>query len=170
MCESENMLENSFAKVKVVGVGGSGISALNYMVKNYLEGVDFLAVDTDDEALLKSMAPEHIKIIENAVQEARSKIVDAFRGYDMVLIVGDMSGGTGTEIAALVAECSRENDILTVGIVTYPLTFEEPKNKRDAELGVENLKKHVDTIIAIPNDRLVQTVDKNASKENTIRS
>lgn len=168
---------DQFAKIKVVGVGGGGSNAVNRMISLGLEGVDFIAVNTDAQALLHAMAPKRMQIGEKltrglgagarpeigekAAQESREDILEALRGSDMVFITAGMGGGTGTGAAPVVAECAREVGALTVGVVTKPFTFEGPARRRKADQGIENLKKHVDTIITIPNDRLLQVVDKN---------
>ena len=167
---------DQFAKIKVVGVGGGGSNAVNRMISLGLEGVEFIAVNTDAQALLHAMAPKRMQIGEKltrglgagarpeigkkAAQESREDILEALRGSDMVFITAGMGGGTGTGAAPVVAECAREVGALTVGVVTKPFTFEGPARRRKADMGIDNLKKHVDTIITIPNDRLLQVVDK----------
>ncbi len=164
------------AKIKVIGVGGGGSNAVNRMIALGLEGVEFIAVNTDAQALLTAMAPKRMQIGEKltrglgagarpeigekAAQESREEIVEALRGSDMVFITAGMGGGTGTGAAPVVAECARECGALTVGVVTRPFTFEGPKRRHNADSGIANLKQHVDTIITIPNDRLLQVVDK----------
>ena len=166
----------SFAKIKVIGVGGGGSNAVNRMISLGLEGVDFIAVNTDAQALLKSMASKKIQIGEkltrglgagarpevgeNAAKESREDILEALNKADMVFITAGMGGGTGTGAAPIVAQCAREIGALTVGVVTKPFAFEGPKRRRNAEDGIRNLKAAVDTIITIPNDRLLQVVDK----------
>ncbi len=165
-----------FAKIKVIGVGGGGSNAVNRMISLGLEGVEFIAVNTDAQALLTSLAPKRMQIGEKltrglgagarpeigekAAQESREEILKALEGSDMVFITAGMGGGTGTGAAPVVAECAREVGALTVGVVTKPFTFEGPKRKKNADIGIENLKRNVDTIITIPNDRLLQVVDK----------
>jgi len=174
--ELDDIALDQFAKIKVIGVGGGGSNAVNRMIEFGLEGVDFIAVNTDAQALLKAKAQKRMQIGEKltrglgagarpevgekAAQESREEILDALRGSDMVFITAGMGGGTGTGAAPVVAECAREIGALTVGVVTRPFTFEGPKRKKNADLGIENLRKHVDTIITIPNDRLLQVVDK----------
>lgn len=165
-----------FAKIKVIGVGGGGNNAVNRMISLGLEGVEFIAVNTDAQALLTAMAPKRMQIGEKltrglgagarpeigqkAAIESRDEIIAALRDSDMVFITAGMGGGTGTGAAPVVAECAREIGALTVGVVTRPFSFEGPKRKKNADMGIENLKKRVDTIITIPNDRLLQVVDK----------
>ncbi len=165
-----------FAKIKVVGVGGGGSNAVNNMIQSGLQGVDFIAVNTDAQALIHALAPKRMQIGEKltrglgagakpeigeqAAQESREDILEALRNSDMVFITAGMGGGTGTGAAPVVAECAREIGALTVGVVTKPFAFEGPARKRKGDMGIENLKKYVDTIIIIPNDRLLQVVDK----------
>ena len=172
----DDEIMDQFARIKVIGVGGGGSNAVNRMIDFGLEGVDFIAVNTDAQALLKAKAQKRMQIGEKltrglgagarpeigekAAQESREELLDALRGADMVFITAGMGGGTGTGAAPVVAECAREIGALTVGVVTRPFTFEGPKRKKNADLGIENLRKHVDSIITIPNDRLLQVVDK----------
>ena len=171
----ENTLDQ-LAKIKVIGIGGGGSNAVNRMIESGLEGVEFIAVNTDSQALLMSKAPKRMQIGEKltrglgagarpeigerAAQESRNDILEALRGSDMVFITAGMGGGTGTGAAPVVAECAREVNALTVAVVTRPFTFEGPKRRKNAEYGIENLKQNVDAIITIPNDRLLQVVDK----------
>ena len=171
----ENSLDQ-FAKIKVIGIGGGGSNAVNRMIESGLEGVEFIAVNTDAQALLMSKAPKRMQIGEKltrglgagarpdigerAAQESRSDILEALRGSDMVFITAGMGGGTGTGAAPVVAECAREVNALTVAVVTRPFTFEGPKRKKNADIGIEKLKQNVDAIITIPNDRLLQVVDR----------
>ena len=171
----ENTLDQ-FAKIKVIGIGGGGSNAVNRMIESGLEGVEFIAVNTDSQALLMSKSPKRMQIGEKltrglgagarpeigerAAQESRNDILEALRGSDMVFITAGMGGGTGTGAAPVVAECAREVNALTVAVVTRPFTFEGPKRKRNADMGIEKLRQQVDAIITIPNDRLLQVVDK----------
>ncbi|MBR1580582.1 MAG: cell division protein FtsZ [Selenomonadaceae bacterium] len=165
-----------FAKIKVIGVGGGGNNAVNRMISLGLEGVEFIAVNTDAQALLTALAPKRMQIGEKltrglgagarpeigqkAAIESRDEIIAALRDSDMVFITAGMGGGTGTGAAPVVAECAREIGELTVWVVTSPFSFECPKRNKNAEMEIENIKKSVDTIITIPNDRLLQVVDK----------
>ena len=176
MFELDDNTLDQFAKIKVIGVGGGGNNAVNRMISLGLEGVEFIAVNTDAQALLTALAPKRMQIGEKltrglgagarpeigekAAMESREDLINALRGSDMVFITAGMGGGTGTGAAPVVAECAREIGALTVGVVTRPFTFEGPKRKKNADIGIENLKQHVDTIITIPNDRLLQVVDK----------
>ena len=176
MFELDDNTLDQFAKIKVIGVGGGGNNAVNRMISLGLEGVEFIAVNTDAQALLTALAPKRMQIGEKltrglgagarpeigekAAMESREDIINALRGSDMVFITAGMGGGTGTGAAPVVAECAREVGALTVGVVTRPFTFEGPERKKNADIGIENLKRNVDTIITIPNDRLLQVVDK----------
>ncbi len=171
----ENTLDQ-LAKIKVIGIGGGGSNAVNRMIESGLEGVEFIAVNTDSQALLMSKSPKRMQIGEKltrglgagarpeigerAAQESRNDILEALRGSDMVFITAGMGGGTGTGAAPVVAECAREVNALTVAVVTRPFSFEGPKRKKNADIGIEKLRQNVDAIITIPNDRLLQVVDK----------
>lgn len=164
---------DQFAKVCVIGIGGSGVSVTNCMIDNNLEGVDFLAADTDAQMLLRAKASKRIQIGEKSLkglgtdgnseigeqtaQESRKEFLDALSGKDIVFIIAGMGGGTGAGAAPVAAECAREVGALTVGVVTYPSKFEGQKCKRTADIGIENLSRHVDTCIAISGDRLLQS-------------
>ena len=176
MFELDDRELDKFAKIKVIGVGGGGNNAVNRMISLGLEGVEFIAINTDAQALMTAMAPKRMQIGmkltrglgagarpeigEQAAIESRDEILKALDKSDMVFITAGMGGGTGTGAAPIVAECARELGALTVGVVTRPFTFEGPKRKKNADIGIENLKRKVDTIITIPNDRLLQVVDK----------
>ena len=177
--EFDDNVVDQFAKIKVIGVGGGGSNAVNRMIELGLQGVEFIAVNTDAQALLHASAPKRMQIGEKltrglgagarpeigekAAQESRDDILEALRGSDMVFVTAGMGGGTGTGAAPVVAECARELGALTVGVVTKPFTFEGPMRRKRAEAGIAALKQHVDTIITIPNDRLLQVVDKRTS-------
>lgn len=167
---------NSLAKIKVIGVGGGGSNAVNRMISLGLEGVEFIAVNTDAQALLTSQAPRRIRIGEKltkglgagarpevgekSAQESKEEIIKSLEGSDMVFITAGMGGGTGTGAAPVIAACAREVGALTVGVVTRPFNFEGPRRKKNADMGIENLRRCVDTIITIPNDKLLQIADK----------
>ena len=185
MIELDDMGLDQFAKIKVIGVGGGGSNAVNRMISSGLKGVEFIAVNTDAQALLHAMAPKRMQIGEKltrglgagarpeigekAAQESRDEILENLQGADMVFITAGMGGGTGTGAAPIVAECAREVGALTVGVVTKPFTFEGRMRQKKAESGIANLKAHVDTIITIPNDRLLQVVDKKTSIMDAFR-
>lgn len=167
----------NLARIKVIGVGGGGSNAVNRMISAGLTDVEFIAVNTDAQALLHSMAPKRIQIGgkltrglgagarpeigEKAAEESRDEIMHALKGADMVFVTAGMGGGTGTGAAPIVAECAQELGALTVGVVTKPFNFEGRKRYQKADYGIANLRQHVDTIITIPNDRLLQVVDRN---------
>ena len=172
MFEMDDTFEE-LAKIIVVGVGGGGGNAVNNMIDSGLQGVEFVAINTDAQALLQSKAAVRIQIGdkglgagarpeigEAAAMESRDKIVEALRGADMVFITAGMGGGTGTGAAPVVAECARDLGALTVAVVTRPFSYEGMKRARNAEGGIANLQQHVDTIITIPNDRLMKIIDK----------
>lgn len=166
-----------FASIKVIGVGGGGTNAVNRMIEMGLKGVDFVAVNTDGQALLRSNADQRLRIGDKltkglgaganpeigraAAEESRDEIRAAIEGADMVFITAGMGGGTGTGAAPVIAEMAREMGALTVGVVTKPFTFEGRIRSAQAEDGAQALKERVDTMITIPNERLLQVVDKN---------
>ncbi|MDI3546377.1 MAG: cell division protein FtsZ [Halanaerobiales bacterium] len=168
-----------FANIKVVGVGGGGSNAVNRMIEEGLDGVEFIAINTDAQALLSSKAGMTIRIGEKitrglgagsnpaigeeAAEESREEIAKALEGADMVFITAGMGGGTGTGATPIVAEIAKNLGALTVGVVTKPFTVEGRKRMEKAEKGIENLKAKVDTLIIIPNDRLLQVAEKQTS-------
>ena len=174
-----DMSLSRFAVIKVIGVGGGGNNAVNRMIDAQLQGVDFIAVNTDAQALLRSQAPCCIQIGdkltkglgaganpemgEKAALESKEEIMKVLAGADMVFITAGMGGGTGTGAAPIVAECAREVGALVVGVVTKPFSFEGRRRQAQAEHGAERLKAKVDTLITIPNNRLMQVVDKRTS-------
>ena len=173
------------AKIKVVGVGGGGNNAVNRMIASGLKGVEFIAINTDAQALVHAMAQNRMQIGEKltrglgagarpeigekAAQENRDDIIKALQGADMIFVTAGMGGGTGTGGAPIVAECAREVGALTVGVVTRPFTFEGKKRLKQAEAGIANLKANVDTLITIPNDRLLDIIDKKTSMVDAFR-
>lgn len=170
---------DQFANIKVIGVGGGGNNAVNRMISAGLKGVEFITVNTDAQALFLSQAATKIQIGakltkglgaganpeigEKAAEESREELVAALKGADMVFVTAGMGGGTGTGAAPIVAEVAKEVGALTVGVVTKPFTFEGRKRLSQAEKGIGNLKAKVDTLITIPNDRLLQVIDKHTS-------
>jgi cell division protein FtsZ len=176
---------NYLAVIKVVGVGGGGTNAVNRMVDARLTGVEFIAVNTDAQALMMSDADMkmHIGSSETrglgagadpavghaAAQESRDELKEALKGADMVFVTAGEGGGTGTGAAPVVAELAREIGALTVGVVTKPFVFEGRKRSQQAELGIENLRDRVDTLIVIENDRLLQVVEKKTSVVDAFR-
>ncbi len=167
------------AVLKVIGVGGAGNNAVNNMINNQLNNVEFISVNTDKQALKNSLAAYKIQIGEKitkglgaganpevgkkAAEESREEIAQIIKGADMVFITAGMGGGTGTGAAPIVASVAKELGILTVGVVTRPFSFEGKKRAESALRGMAELKDHVDSLIVIPNDRLLQVVDKNTS-------
>ncbi len=163
-----------FAQLKVVGVGGAGNNAVNRMIQYGLRGVEFISVNTDKQALYLSRASQKIQIGEKltrglgagadpeigrkAAEESRDTIAAALAGADMVFITAGMGGGTGTGAAPVVAACAKEQGILTVGVVTKPFAFEGKVRMNNALNGIQNLRESVDTLITIPNDRLLEAV------------
>ena len=172
----------SFARIRVIGVGGSGKNAVNHMVNSKVRGVEFVAINSDAQDLHHSLAKKKIHIGKNltrglgaggnpdmgrrAAEETREEIVNAIKGSDMVFITGGMGGGTGTGAAPVVAKIARESGALTVGVVTKPFLFEGQERMRLALQGIAELKKEVDALITIPNDRLLAIVDKETSVKN----
>ena len=170
---------SDFANIKVIGVGGGGNNAVNRMVDSDLKGVQFLSANTESQVLELSKADVTIQIGEKvtkglgaganpqigeeAAQESREEITKALEGADMVFVTAGMGGGTGTGAAPIVAECAKEVGALTVGVVTKPFAFEGKRRRAAAEKGIEFLTQKVDTIIVIPNDKLLQVVDKKCS-------
>ena len=175
----------TLAKIKVVGVGGGGNNAVNRMITSGLQGVEFIAINCDAQALLLSKAQNRIQIGEKltkglgaganpeigqkAAEESRELLIDQLRGADMVFVTAGMGGGTGTGAAPIVAECAREAGALTVGVVTKPFSFEGKRRMNQAEAGIVNLKDRVDTLITIPNDRLLQVIDRRTSMLDAFR-
>lgn len=169
----------TFARIKVIGVGGSGKNAVDHMIRSRLDGIEFIVMNTDTQDLHHSLADKKIHLGKNltkglgagmnpeigkkAAEETKTEIQDVFKGADMVFIACGMGGGTGTGAAPVVARASKEQGILTIAIVTRPFFFEGNHRARIAEQGVKELEKEVDAIIVIPNDRLLSTADKNAS-------
>ena len=174
--ELEDTNYESGVNIKVVGVGGGGNNALNRMVNTGVRGVEFIAINTDTQALMKSIAARQIAIGERcakgkgagsnpelgaaAAEESSEEIKQALEGADMVFIAAGMGGGTGTGAAPVVARLAQEMGILTVGIVTKPFNFERKKRMDQAEAGIENLKQYVDSLIIIPNERLKELEEK----------
>lgn len=166
---------NHFARIKVIGVGGGGGNAINRMIQAGVEGVEFVAVNTDSQALVNSLSPVTVRIGdkltkglgaggrpeigERAAEESIEGITEVVRGADMVFITAGIGGGTGTGASPIVARLARETGALTVGVVTRPFDFEGAKRQRVAEEGIVALREHVDALITIPNQRLITLVD-----------
>ncbi len=166
----------TFARIKVLGVGGGGGKAIDRMIESGVRDVEFVVVNTDAQALHNSKAPSKVHIGKQttrglgagadpgvgraAAEESREDIKKALEGADMVFVVSTMGGGTGSGGAPIVAEVAQELDILTVGFATRPFAFEGERRRRNAESGIANFREHIDTLIIIPNDRILQTVDR----------
>jgi len=169
----------SFAQIKVIGVGGGGGNAVNRMINEGLGGVEFCAVNTDNQALMLSKAKTRVRVGDKltrglgaggnpeigrkAAEESADDLYEVLRGADMVFIACGMGGGTGTGASPVIAQIAKELGALTIGVVTRPFTFEGTRRGQIAAAGIENLKSQVDTLIVIPNDRLLQIADKRAS-------
>lgn len=169
----------SFARIKVIGIGGSGKGALNHMINSKLQGVEFIAMNTDTQDLHHCLAEKKIHIGKNltkglgagmdpevgkrSAEETKEEIQDVIKGADMIFIAGGMGGGTCTGAAPVVASVAKNEGILTIGVVTKPFFFEGASRMKLAERGLEELEKEVDALIVIPNDRLLSIIDKNTS-------
>lgn len=169
----------SQALIRVVGVGGGGSNAVNRMIDEGIVGVDFIAINTDAQALMGSRAPQRVKIGDKstrglgaggnpevgrrAAEESADDLYALLQGSDMVFVTAGMGGGTGTGATPLVAKVAREVGALTIGVVTRPFSFEATQRARAAEAGIDQLKDHVDTLIVIPNDKLLEVADKRVS-------
>jgi cell division protein FtsZ len=176
MIQFDNLAEQS-AKIKVVGIGGAGGNALNGMIEAGLSGVEFISVNTDAQNLENNRAPSRLQIGKNltkglgaganpeiglrAAEEDKEGIINSLSGADMVFITCGMGGGTGTGAAPVVAEIAKDLGALTVGIVTQPFAFEGAARLRNAEKGIEEMRKCIDTLIVIPNDRVFSIIDRN---------
>jgi cell division protein FtsZ len=174
-----------FAQIRVIGVGGGGSNAVNRMIQASMTGIEFIAINTDAQALLLTEAPHRIRIGDKltrglgaggnpsvgakAAEENAEEIYEALKGSDMVFITAGMGGGTGTGASPVVAQIAREVGALTVGVVTRPFSFEGKKRLLSAEEGINNLKQHVDTLITVPNDRLLQVADKRTPLSEAFR-
>lgn len=180
-----NKNAEAFARIKVVGVGGGGTNAVNRMIQEGIQGVDFVAVNTDAQALILSKAPIKVQIGDKltrglgaggnpeigrkSAEETSDDLYSVLKGSDMVFVTAGLGGGTGTGAAPIVAQIAKECGALTIGVVTRPFTFEGAKRMQSAEAGMDQLKDHADTLIVIPNDRLLQIVDKKASLQEAFR-
>ncbi len=172
----------AFARIKVVGVGGSGKNAVNHMISSKVKGVDFITINTDSQELHHSLAKKRIHIGKNltrglgtgmnpemgkrAVEETKEDVQESIKGADMVFVACGLGGGTGSGASPVVARTSKELGALTVAVVTKPFFFEGQQRSKVAETALEELRKEVDAIIVIPNDRLLSTIDKNTTVKN----
>ncbi len=185
MIEFQNEEQSTFASIKVVGCGGGGNNAVNRMVDAGLRGVEFISINTDRQALSQTNAQVKIQIGEKltkglgagaipevgrrAAEESREEIASALKGADLVFITAGMGGGTGTGAAPIVAEIARDLGTLTIAVVTKPFNFEGKQRMKNAEAGIAELKQHVDTLVVIPNDRLLQVVNKGTTMVEAFR-
>jgi cell division protein FtsZ len=174
------------AQIKVIGVGGGGQNAVNRMIAEGLAGVEFISVNTDQQALMLSSAPMRVRVGdkvtrglgaggnpelgEKAAEESSDELYNIIKGADMVFITCGMGGGTGTGASPVIARIAKDLGALTIGVVTKPFSFEGTPRMRSAEAGIEKLKEHVDTLIVIPNDRLLDIVDKRATLQQSFRT
>jgi cell division protein FtsZ len=175
----------NFAQIKVVGIGGGGSNAVNRMIDEGLVGVEFVAINTDAQALLLSDAPLRVRVGDKltrglgaggdpeagrkAAEESSDELYQVLDGADMVFITAGLGGGTGTGGAPVIAKIAKEVGALTIGVVTRPFSFEGARRAQTARTGIEQLKEQVDTLIVIPNDRLLQIVDKKANLQDAFR-
>lgn len=181
----KDTMDQPLEKIKVIGVGGGGNNAVDRMIEAGLQGVEFIAVNCDAQQLKKSSAPTKIQIGEDetrglgaganpevgekAAEESKDVLAECVKGADMVFITAGMGGGTGTGAAHVVAEMAKQAGALTVGVVTKPFSFEGRRRFNVAEQGIANLKAKVDALITIPNDRLLQVVDKRTSMKDAFK-
>ena len=184
MLQIETEMEKA-AVIKVIGVGGGGCNAVNRMVEAGLQGVEFIAVNTDRQALNRCLAETKIQIGEKltrglgaganpevgqrAAEETLDEISAIIDGADMIFVTAGMGGGTGTGAAPIIAKTARDMGILTVGVVTKPFSFEGAKRKKQAELGIGFLKRYVDSLVVVPTDKLLQNCEKNTSMLDAFR-
>lgn len=185
MIEFQDAEQSNFASIKVVGCGGGGNNAVNRMVDAGLRGVEFISINTDRQALMLSGAQTKIQIGEKmtkglgagavpevgrrAAEESREEIAQALKGADLVFVTAGMGGGTGTGAAPIVAEIARDLGALTISVVTKPFAFEGKQRMKNAEMGIADLKQRVDTLVVIPNDRLLQVVSKGTTMLEAFR-
>ena len=182
---TKNLSTESYARIKVIGVGGGGSNAVNRMMDEGIQGVEFISVNTDAQALMLSKAAVRVRLGDKltrglgaggdpevgrkAAEETADELYNVLKGSDMVFITAGMGGGTGTGAAPIVSQIAKESGALTIGVVTRPFTFEGMKRTQSAEQGISKLKEHADTLIVIPNDRLLQLADKRASLQDSFR-
>ena len=173
---SASQFVDNFAQIKVVGVGGGGQNAVNRMIEADVQGVEFIAVNTDAQALMLSSAPQRLRIGDKltrglgsggkpeiglrAAEESREEIEQLFEGADMVFVTAGLGGGTGSGAAPVISSIARDSGALTIGVVTKPFTFEGTQRRRIAESTMGRLRESVDTLITVPNDRLLHILDK----------
>jgi len=175
----------SFARIKVIGVGGGGSNAVNRMIDEGIQGVEFIVANTDAQALMLTKAATRVRLGDKltrglgaggdpeigrkAAEESSDELYNVVKGADMIFVTAGMGGGTGTGAAPVVAQIAKESGALTIGVVTRPFTFEGMRRMQAADIGIGKFKEHADTLIAIPNDRLLQIADKRASLQDAFR-
>jgi cell division protein FtsZ len=183
--DAKKIQAETFARIKVVGVGGGGSNAVNRMIEEGIQGVEFVAINTDAQALMLAKAPTRVRIGSKltrglgaggnpetgrkSAEESAEDLYNAMKGADMVFITAGLGGGTGTGAAPIVAQICREVGALTIGVVTRPFTFEGNRRMQACETGMSKLKEHTDTLIVIPNDRLLQIMDKRTSLNDSFK-
>lgn len=184
--ETNKIQNEAFARIKVIGVGGGGCNAVNRMIDEGMQGIEFITVNTDAQALVMSKAQTKVRIGDKstrglgaggnpevgkkAAEESSEELYEALKGSDMVFVTSGLGGGTGTGAAPIVSQIAKEVGALTIGVVTRPFTFEGAKRSQNAEQGIARLKEHADTLIVIPNDRLLQIVDKKATLQESFKA
>ena len=182
---NRNLQSEAFARIKVIGVGGAGQNAVNRMMEEGIQGVEFIAANSDAQALTLSRAPIRVRLGDKitrglgaggdpevgrkAAEESSDELYNVLKGADMVFVTAGMGGGTGTGAAPVVSQVAKECGALTIGVVTRPFTFEGGKRAQSAEAGVTKMKEHAHTLISIPNDRLLQLADKRSSLQDAFR-
>jgi cell division protein FtsZ len=182
---NEEKQAEAFARIKVIGVGGGGSNAVNRMIDEGIQGVEFIAANTDAQALMLTKATTRVRLGDKltrglgaggnpevgskAAEESSDELYNVLKGADMVFVTAGMGGGTGTGAAPVVAQIAKESGALTIGVVTRPFTFEGMRRMQAADIGIGKFKEHADTLIAIPNDRLLQIADKRASLQDAFR-
>jgi cell division protein FtsZ len=175
----------TFARIKVIGVGGGGQNAVNRMIEEGIEGVEFISTNTDAQALALSKAPTRVRLGDKltrglgaggdpeigrkAAEESADELYNVLKGADMVFVTAGMGGGTGTGAAPVVSQVAKECGALTIGVVTRPFTFEGGRRSQASEVGIGKMKEHAHTLICIPNDRLLQIADKKSSLQDAFR-
>lgn len=183
--DNKHMQVEAFARIKVIGVGGGGQNAVNRMIEEGIQGVEFIAANTDAQALTLSKAPMRVRLGDKltrglgaggdpeigrkAAEESADELYNVLKGADMVFVTAGMGGGTGTGAAPVVSQVAKECGALTIGVVTRPFTFEGGRRSQSAEAGVTKMKEHAHTLISIPNDRLLQLADKKSSLQDAFR-
>ncbi len=183
--DTKQMQAETFARIKVVGVGGGGCNAVNRMIEEGIQGVEFVAINTDAQALMLAKAPMRVRIGNKltrglgaggdpevgrkSAEESAEDLYNVLKGADMVFVTAGLGGGTGTGAAPIVAQVAKEVGALTIGVVTRPFAFEGSKRMQSCEAGMAKLKEHADTLIVIPNDRLLQIMDKRSSLNDSFK-